>query len=633
MRRSALVDSKAANWIRSVDLFKRRAFPYSAYSDTAWIWTVALSLVLVLATTAIYARVIHHQFVDYDDDVYVVQNPHVNTGFTWANIRWALTADAVSNWHPITWISHILDCQLYGLSYPGGHHASSLILHVFNVVLIFLLLSRATGAVGCSFIAAGLLALHPFNVESVAWVAERKNVLCTFFFLLALGAYGWYARKPSAARYACVAGLFVLALASKPMVITLPFVLLLLDFWPLGRVQKWSTASPAFPVARAPFLRLVVEKLPLIGLSAASAVITVVVQRRGHQIVSFSDSGIGWRLENAIWAYATYLWITFLPWRLAPFYPTMQLPVWRVAASGCFLLAVAWLVWRFGPGRPYLFVGWLWFVGTLVPVIGIIQIGAQSMADRYAYIPLIGIFVAAVWGIRGVRLPVLGDYGTAALAAVILISFSLATYFQVGYWQDSVSLWRHALDATVDNFVAEEDLAVGLANQGRDDEAFPHFIAARSIRPFDTIANFNIAINLEQHGRHEDAVLQFEQLIRSQPDLEHMFEAHRRVAAIYDEVGDFEKARSHLVEAIHLKPEDTTVFRDLASLESKVAAENLSQSILAHPTAQGYYELGQFLEQDGRTHDAHAAYSQALHLDPNFLDAKRAMDNLKVDPK
>ena len=283
-----------------------------------------MCLSLAIATVCVYYSVTAHPFINYDDGAYVTQNSHVNTGLTRQNVRWALTGVDQGNWHPLTWLSHAMDCQFFGLN-AAGHHATSLVLHVANVILLFLLLLRVTGAPWRSSVVAALFALHPFNVESVAWVAERKNLLCTLFFLLTLGAYGWYAQQPRLRRYLAVIVLFALSLASKPMVITLPCVLLLLDFWPLGRVQNYSTRSAVFPVPQWPFSQLVLEKLPLLLFSAVSAVITIFAQRSAGALAPEEIWPLQWRLGNAVHAYATYLWKAFFPMRLAPFYPNVHL--------------------------------------------------------------------------------------------------------------------------------------------------------------------------------------------------------------------------------------------------------------------------------------------------------------------
>ena len=357
---------------------------------------VILCLLLVAATLALYNPVNRHPFVNYDDDRYVTGNAHIQHGVNWDTISWAFSSTEQGNWHPLTWLSHALDYQLFHQN-PAGHHFTSVLIHAANAILLFLFLMYATRRLGPSLFVAVLFALHPINVESVAWVAERKNVLCTFFFFAALIAYCWYARKPDWRRYLAFTGLFILGLMSKPMVITLPFVLLLLDYWPLGRMQ----GNPARALRhRHPLSKLVVEKIPLLALSAASAIITMQAQRAGGAVRSTAQFSLGVRLENAAVAYAMYLWKMIWPSHLAPIYPHPgdSLAGWQVGTSALLLLAVTGVVLNFRAKR-YLLTGWLWFLGTLVPVIGLVQVGDQAMADRYAYIPLVGIFVMIAWGL------------------------------------------------------------------------------------------------------------------------------------------------------------------------------------------------------------------------------------------
>src|SRR5580700_1852215 len=423
--------------------------------------TFALAVSLALATLAVYHSVGSHPFIDYDDHDYVTNNSHVKAGLTWDTFTWAWTSTQASNWHPVTWLSHAADCELHGLN-PSGHHWTNLLLHTLNVALVFLLLERVTGARWRSLFAAALFALHPLNVESVAWIAERKNVLSTLFFLSALGAYGWYAAKPGVKRYLVVAAFFALGLAAKPMVITLPFVFLLMDFWPLQRVQGWgpATASRARAGKRKqatedeaiasplglpsrPVSRLLLEKLPLFIFLFASAIITVIAQR-SSAIRSLSKIPMDERLENALYSYALYIWKAFWPTRLALFYPhpTDTLTGWQLGLAFLFLFSVTALVWNQRSVRPYLVTGWLWYLGTLVPVIGIVQVGDQAMADRYAYIPLIGIFVMVVWGI--------GDWADGrnvnvglrwAASVAVLAALSFLTWRQIGYWRSDIDVW------------------------------------------------------------------------------------------------------------------------------------------------------------------------------------------------
>jgi protein O-mannosyl-transferase len=426
---------------------------------------VAACLLIFGIAVALYFPVLGHPFSDYDDYYYVTDNPHVRAGLTWNTAMWAFSSGEDANWHPLTWISHELDVQLFGMQ-PGGHHATSVLLHALNAVLLFLLVWMGTKRLGTSLLVALLFAVHPINVESVAWVAERKNVLSTFFFFLTLGAYGWYVRRPSTKRYLVVTALFILGLMSKPMLVTLPFVLLLLDYWPLERFEN-----------NASFWRLVREKVPLFALALASCVITYAVQKAGDAFHPATQFPVGVRLENAIVAYALYLWKALWPARLAPFYPHpgTGIPWWSLVASLCVLSAITYLALTMR-GKKYLLAGWLWFLGTMVPVIGIVQVGDQAMADRYAYIPLIGIFVAVgcvcgdllhSWSARGK----LGG----GLAVVVLATYAVVSVNQIRYWSNNAELWSHTLSVTENNSLAHRKLAWDLLSSGDPGGALPHF--------------------------------------------------------------------------------------------------------------------------------------------------------------
>jgi hypothetical protein len=593
--------------------------------------TAVMCLLLGLATLIVYAQVVRYPFVNYDDDVYVFNNAHVNTGLNWQNVRWALTGIAGANWHPLTWISHMLDFQLFGLN-AGGHHGTSLLLHIVNVVLLFLLLFRVTGTPGRSLAVAALFALHPLNVESVAWVAERKNVLCTLFFLLVLGAYGWYARRPTLRRYLVVPLLFALGLASKPMVVTLPFVLLLLDFWPLKRISGWAVPPVVLPLPQMSFQQLVFEKLPLLLLSGASAVITIIAQRRGDAITSVSGWTISWRIENAIHSYAAYLWDAFLPRGLAPFYPGMILPLWLVALSAMFLLGVGWLVWKFRHGRPYLIAGCLWFLGTLVPVLGLVQVGSQSMADRYTYIPLIGISTAVVWGVaEAAERSELSPRWRMGIATSVFAGLSLLCWRQLGYWRNSLDLWTHTLQVTASNYVAEQNLAMALVSGGRDDEALPHFVNAKQITPNDALASLHIGINLEKLGFHREAIQQLDDVLHTTDEPAMVAAAYKGMGVAYAQMGDRGKARENFLRAIRLSPNGPAAddFYNLSLLELQEAVEKTSRLVAAHPTAQGYLQLAQILHEEHSLPDAQAAYEKALQLDPKLEEARQGLKNLK----
>src|SRR5579863_7032652 len=475
---------------------------------------LAICLLLAVLTFAVYVPAMGHPFIfNYDDDCYVINNSHVQAGLVWGTVTWALTSTECSNWHPLTWLSHALDGQLYGLN-PPGHHVTNVLLHVLNVVLLFLLLVYATGAAGRSFLVAALFAVHPFNVESVAWIAERKNVLSTFFFLLTIGAYGWYALKPGLKRYLAVAALFVLALASKAMVVTLPCVLLLLDFWPLRRIQGFSTDDNGLPVPQMRFSWLVLEKLPLLALSAATSAVTVFAQHSGGAMKLVLPLSV--RLENAIYAYAMYVAKAFWPAWLGLFYPHpgANLAMWRLALAALFLCAVSALVWWQRTARPYLITGWLWLLGTLVPVIGLVQVGEQAIADRYAYVPLIGIFVLVVWGAadladsRQLTFP-----SRAKIAAVFIAIFALFTIDQLRYWDSAVDIWAHTVEVTKDNYLGEQNLGAALLAADRYKDALPHFIKAEKLRPADPAAHLNLGGDLALTDHPREAIAQYEAAI------------------------------------------------------------------------------------------------------------------------
>ena len=590
-------------------------------------------LLLAIGTAAIYGPVAHHPFVDFDDQYYVTQNQHVQSGLSWQTFVWSFNAGYAQNWHPLTWLSHALDYQLYGLN-PAGHHLTSVLFHVLNVVILFLLLLWATGAMGRSLLVAALFAVHPLNVESVAWVAERKNVLSTLFFLLALGAYGWYARHPNLQRYLVLTVLFALGLAAKPMVITLPFVLLLLDFWPLQRIEGWPTSAapnrkePKSGSLRADsrtsklessfvpisFTQLVQEKLPLLALCIASAVLTVIAQRT-VSIRSLQQFPMGIRVENAICAYALYVWKAFVPLRLAPFYPYagQGFATWQLAIAALFLAATSALVWKQRFARRYLVTGWLWYLGTLVPVIGLVQVGDQAMADRYAYIPLLGIFVMVVWSTadwaehRQINLQV-----RAVTAVIILGAVSFLTWRQIGYWRSEYDLWAHDLDVSPDNPLAISNLGDALNKMGRAEEAVPLLERSAKLLPWDPVRHGNLAVGLVGCDRLQDAILEYETAISLTSDPAMQSHYYDSLAAVYDALGDYDKVRISYQQALKISPESGANM-----------VQWLTQSVAAQPSASRYVQLGILLQETGKPSEARAAYEQARKLDPNLPEASK----------
>jgi len=587
-------------------------------------------LVLALVTLALYNPVTHHPFVNFDDDRYVTENPHVRQGLTGETVVWALTSTEQANWHPLTWMSHALDYSLFHLN-PAGHHFTSVLLHVGNVLLLYLLLVWATGRLGPSLFVAALFALHPINVESVAWIAERKNVLCTFFFLLTLWAYGWYVRKPGWKRYLVVLVFFAAGLASKPMVITLPFVLLLLDYWPLQRVG--GTTNGTNPSSTWP--RLALEKVPLLALSAASAMVTVVAQRAGGSIRTTAEFSLGVRIANAIYAYAMYLWKMLWPARLAPLYPHPgnSLAEWRVLTAGLVLLVITAGVWRFRTRR-YLLVGWLWFLGTLVPVIGLVQVGEAAMADRYAYIPLIGIFVMIAFGVAdwGERKGFRGWLLIPALAVLVALTF--ATHRQIGNWQSNIALWSHTLAVTTNNFVAEDNLAGALILEGKEEEALPHFEAAARINPRDPMSHSNLGTYFQNHGQMGQAIEQYETAVHLTSDPTLLTLTYANLGAAQSAAGEQDQAANSFEQSLRYNPSQFNAWLGLGLLAQRQgkmeeAITDFSHSVQAQPTVQGYYELGHTLALTGRKAEALEDYQQALRLDPEFVQAQQALQALR----
>jgi tetratricopeptide (TPR) repeat protein len=517
-------------------------------------WSIGAAL--VVATLLVYCPCFDHPFVNFDDVGYVAENWHVRDGLSAGGVDWAFTTFDKANWHPLTWLSLQLDSTLYGGPKAGGFHLTNVLLHAANVLLLFLVLGRMTGAVGRSAVVAGLFALHPLHVESVAWVAERKDVLSTLFWILTLAAYLHYVRRPGVLRYLLVVLAFALGLLAKPMLVTLPCVLLLLDWWPLGRltgpVPAAQTAG-ASPAARPTTVRrLLLEKLPLFALALASCAVTLLAQSRGEAVKSFEAFPPGARAANALLAYVGYLGKTFWPARLAVFYPHPGASVSVAAALGAGVLLVIITALVLGPGRrrPYLAVGWLWYVGTLVPVIGLVQVGIQGMADRYTYVPLIGVFLMLTWGAADLaaacRLPRLALAGAAAVA---LSACAVLSWVQVGYWSSPQSLWEHALEVTEPNVVALSNLAECYRDQGRFEAARRAYERAVAVDPGQPHPHRYLGDALAKLGRWEEAADEYRTAVRLDPDL---FVAHYNLGMVLAGLGQWEEAVREYREALRL---------------------------------------------------------------------------------
>jgi tetratricopeptide (TPR) repeat protein len=540
-------------------------------------------------TLFVYAPVRQYGFINFDDAQYVSRNGPVAAGLTWEGVRWAFTTGHAGNWHPLTWISHMLDVRWFGLD-AWAHHVTNVALHLANSLLLLWLLYRMTAAVWKSAVVAALFAVHPLHVESVAWIAERKDVLCGFWWMLTLLAYVWYVRTPRWWRYALVLLAFALALMSKPMAVTLPFVLILLDVWPLRRASLQACLSLS---GRPEGLPYIVEKLPLFALALASSIVTFVVQRQAGAVKAFDALPLLNRIENAVVAYGKYVMATVWPAGLAPLYPYRPfLPVFEIAASLVVLTVITFVAVRQYRARPYLLAGWLIFLGVLVPVIGLVQVGGQPFADRYTYLPSIGLFVMAVWGLSDAfsRMP----QRTAVLiglASVSVLSYALLARVQVGQWRDSITLWQHTLAVTSDNYRAHSNLGQALFTARRSDEAIAEFRSALAIKPnFAEAANY-LGLALAERGQIAAAIEQYRAALAALPAFP---EAHNNLGLALAAQRRFDEAAAEFTEAARLDPQ-------LAAARSN---------------------LGIALAALGRYDDAVHAFTEALALQPGAPQAR-----------
>jgi protein O-mannosyl-transferase len=510
--------------------------------------------VLIAITFIVFWPVQRLPFLTHDDDAYIYDNPHVKTGLTAANFSWALTATDVYNWHPVTWISHMLDVQIYGLD-NAGHHRTNLLFHIANVVLLFLVLKRITGRAWPSAFVSGLFAVHPLHVESVAWVAERKEMLCAFFMLLSILAYARYAVKPSARTYVPIILFYVLGLMSKPMLVSLPLLLLLLDYWPLARMEP----------AGASIAKLVTEKLPLFLLAGVSGIVTFVAQRSGGAVVNLSGYPLGLRLENALVSYVRYMGKMFWPFGLAlPYpYPDGGFPIWQVAGASMLLALITFAAIRAFDNHPYLLVGWFWYVVTLIPVIGIVQAGGQALADRYTYIPLTGLFIIVAWGFADVvgRIEArnwrLGAaFGAvrpalAVFAASSVFLLGICSHVQLSYWRDGVALFSHTLAVTGPNYLAHNQLGVAYGATGDRRRAAGEFREAIKLAPDYYLAHYNLGGTLVQDGIIDEAVAEYQRAIDLAPKFYRTYDNLGYALVISGKLDPAEKAYR---DAIRLEP-------------------------------------------------------------------------------
>lgn len=547
--------------------------------------TLLAVLLLAVATVLLYLPTLANDFINYDDPAYVTSNSYVQQGITRESVAWAFKTTTEANWHPLTWISHMVDVQLFGLN-SLGHHLTSTLLHVINVVVLFLLLRNATGCIWRSSLVAGLFAIHPLNVESVAWVAERKSLLCTLFMLLAIWAYYRYARKPSLIRYSNIVLWFALALMAKPMALTLPVLFLLLDYWPLGRISNRETACSG---NIRPLSRLIAEKVPLLVLSLGSALITMYAQARGGAVGNFYSLPLGLRVKNAIYSYLSYILKGIWPSHLAVFYPHPEnsLAWWKVSVAALFLALVTGLVWRYRERR-YLVTGWLGYLVAMIPVIGIVQVGRQAMADRYAYIPFLGLFAIVVWLAadlskehRMVRQVLAGG------VIIVLCSYIYISSVQLRYWRNSYTLFSHALDVTRDNGIAEDNLGQALYTQGQRELAMQHFAAAVRLIPQLSTAHYNLGTMMHLHGRYDEAMREYQLALDYASDPLVMAQTHNNLGALLLENRQPAAALAHFNAAITLNPREQNSFVGRGIVEYKSGNVDAAIADLTHASRLG----------------------------------------------
>jgi protein O-mannosyl-transferase len=559
---------------------------------------------LLLTTIAVYWPAVSHEFVNYDDPAYVTGNVYVRKGFTLENIRWAFTTTLMGNWNPVTWFSHMTDIHLYGLD-PRGHHLTSIIIHGLNTILLFIFLNRITGALWRSALVALIFSLHPLRVESVAWVSERKDVLSTFFFMITLLAYAFYVERPGIKRYLVIMVSFALGLMAKPMLVTLPFVLLLLDYWPLCRLHAYQhTSAPVFggtmagPLTKATSnSRVVSEKLPLVLLSAVFSVIAVNAQRDAKALLSLPAYPVMQRVSNALLAYMNYLGKTFWPQDLAVLYPLQdQAAVTHAVVAFVFLAGVTLFCLWFSRRYPFLLTGWLWFMGTLVPVIGLIQVGLQATADRYTYIPSIGLSLVLVWSAAEATAKLRHrSMITLVLSGVLILSLIITTRRQLAYWENSITLFTHTLAVTENNYIAHANLGDALDKQGRYGEAMRHYGEALKIKPDEAFVYDKLATDLDIVGRPDDAVAYYRKSLQLDPG---NAQVHNNLGITLIRRGEAGEAISEFMQAVRLDP----------------------------GLVDAHYNLGLALASQGNFQEAVRYYSEALRLNPSDLEIRGSLE-------
>lgn len=601
-----------------------------------------LAALLIGVTLLLYGPASDHRFLELDDDAYVTANWNVTSGFSIANIKWAFSTFEMGNWNPLTWLSHMLDCQLFGLN-PVGHHYSSVLLHALNVFLLFYLLKKATGSTWRSFTVAALFAVHPVNVENVAWVAERKSLLSAFFCFLMFATYGWYVRAapraPAWPRYLAVVAMFMLALMAKPMAITMPVALLLLDYWPLGRFTRQHQPDGEYSYLARNAARLFVEKLPLFLIAAVSSGIAIMAQRNLGALVTTLPLSL--RIQNALTAYVTYLRIAIWPSGLSVYYPLSEegIPWSKVVLALLILSAITFLTIKLRSQR-YLVTGWLFFLITLLPVIGIVQVGRQAMADRYAYIPLIGIFIVVVWGAAEVRKRIRVLPAALALAAACALSgLALVTHSTLDYWRDGVTLLTRAeqLAGKPDAFI-ETILGKAYETRGLHDEAFQHLQLAVMLDPHNPMTLYNIATVMIQRGQIRESIPELQAAVTYSKSPSTTESALQNLGTAYLILGDYQNAELSYSAVLQLDPARYRAFLGrgqafFGDARYEEAANDFSTALRMTPDPQLWLWLGKSLEAQHKSEQAIAAYNAVLKRDPDSSEARARIALLQATTK
>jgi tetratricopeptide (TPR) repeat protein len=594
---------------------------------------ILICLFLAIAVVSVYGQMLGHDFVYYDDHQYAADNAHVKAGLTVEGLKWAFTTLYVEFWHPLTWLSLMLDTQLFGVA-AGGYLFSNLLLHILNALLLFIFFNRSTGSVWQSGLVAALFALHPIHVESVAWIAQRKDVLSTFFWMLTLLCYGFYVERPGPKRYLGVILALILGLMAKPMLITLPLVLLLLDYWPLGRFRT-ATSLNSFLNSALIFLR---EKIPLLAVSGAAGVITYLAQQSGGGIKSVASVSLAERISNALISYVGYIVNMLWPFKLACYYPFPDsFSLWRVGGSFLLLLLITWFAVRSARRHPFFIVGWLWYLGTLVPVIGLVKIGAFAMADRYGYGPLIGIYVLVAWGLPELtaRLP----HRRAiinSLAALALIICMVTTWHQVRFWQNKFTLFTRALNVTSNNWFAHNALGLDFLKREKFDEALNQFSKAMQIVPNYITTYINIGIMYARQNNLSEAIRYMSTAERMNPDLA---EVQQSLGVLYEQHGNPGKALAHFRRALVLDPENAIAHKHMGNLmvaggKIDEAIDHYARSLTLQPGDAGvHYNLGLAFEKQGNDQKAGEQYLAALKITPDEANTHYNLANVMTRQK